>query len=137
MKKLLLFDVDGTICDSGKIISSQMASQLNSLANLDYVLGIVGGGAFNKILYQLDEKVIPEYIFSECGSVYHKFNFNSNNYELININNLRLEPEYPQINQLVKTCLKYISETDYLMYYEQKYSSDMMVQIIEESNILE
>ncbi len=30
-----------------------------------------------------------------------------------------------------------IPDEDYMMYYEQKYSSDMMVQIIEESNILE
>jgi phosphomannomutase len=113
--KLLLFDVDGTICDSGKKITSQMANQLNSLADLGCVLGIVGGGSFGKILYQLDGKVRPEYIFSECGSVFHKFNFNINEYELINLNNLRLEPEYPQINKLVKTCLKYISKTDYLI----------------------
>jgi phosphomannomutase len=115
MIKLLLFDVDGTICDSGKKISSQMADQLNSLAKFGCVLGIVGGGAFNKILYQLDEKVIPEYIFSECGSVFHKLNSNTNEYELINLNNLRLEPEYHKINKLVKTCLKYISETDYMV----------------------
>lgn len=115
MTKLLLFDVDGTICDSGKKISSQMAFQLNSLTNLGYVLGIVGGGTFSKIIYQLDEKVSPEYIFSECGSVFHKFNFDTNDYDLINVNNLRLEPEYLQINKLVKTCLKYISETDYLV----------------------
>lgn len=114
-KKLLLFDVDGTICDSGKKIYNQMSTQLNILESNGYDLGIVGGGAFNKILYQLDNKVLPKYIFSECGSVYHILNPNTNNYDLINMNNLRLEPEYAKINQLVKTCLKYISDTDYLI----------------------
>lgn len=115
MTKLLLFDVDGTICDSGKKISLQMAHQLNFLSNAGYILGIVGGGIFSKIKYQLDNKINPEYIFSECGSVFHKFNFQTTNYDLINMNNLRLEPEYVQINQLIKTCLKYIANTDYLV----------------------
>ena len=115
MKKLLLFDVDGTICDSGKKISSSMSSILNKLVDSNNDIGIVGGGVFNKILYQLDNQIIPEYIFSECGSVFHKFNHQTNEYNLINMNNLRLEPEYIQINHLVKTCLKYIAETNYLI----------------------
>jgi phosphomannomutase len=119
-KNLLLFDVDGTICESGKKISSQIATQLNRLEQNGYELGIVGGGTFNKILYQLDNKVFPKYIFSECGSVYHKLNSLANNtndfhYNLINMNNLRLEPEYLQINKLVKSCLKFISESEYLI----------------------
>lgn len=114
-KKLLLFDVDGTICDSGKKISPPMTNSILNLVDLGYEIGIVGGGAFNKIIYQLDNKINPEYIFSECGSVYHKFNSQTSQYELINVNNLRLEPEYTQINQLVKTCLKYISDMDYLV----------------------
>jgi len=115
MTKLLLFDVDGTICDSGKKISSQMASQLIKLIKIGCEIGIVGGGTFDKIFYQLDNQFNPKYIFSECGSVFHLFNSLTNNYELINKNNLRLEPEYPQINKLVKTCLNYISQTDYLV----------------------
>lgn len=114
-KKLLLFDVDGTICVSGKKITSSMANSITNLVKSDYVIGIVGGGTFSKILYQLDNKVVPKYIFSECGSVFHKLNLKTSQYELINVNNLRLEPEYTQINQLVKTCLKYISHTDYLV----------------------
>ena len=113
--KLLLFDVDGTICDSGKKISVPMALEINNLINIGYVIGIVGGGTFNKIIYQLDNKINPKYIFSECGSVFHMLNSNTNRYELINVNNLRLEPEYLQINKLVKTCLNYISQRDYLI----------------------
>lgn len=114
-KKLLLFDVDGTICDSGKKITSHMANSISNLIKSGCDIGIVGGGSFDKILYQLDNQVVPEFIFSECGSVYHKFNSQKSQYELININNLRLEPEYIQINQLVKTCLRYISEMEYLV----------------------
>lgn len=115
MTKLLLFDVDGTICDSGKKISFQMASQLIKLVEIGCELGIVGGGTFDKIISQLDNKFNPKYIFSECGSVFNLFNSSTNQYELINKNNLRLESEYPQINKLVKTCLNYISHTDYLV----------------------
>ena len=39
----------------------------------------------------------------------------TNQYELVNTNNIRLEPEYPEINKLVKTCLNYISQKDYLI----------------------
>lgn len=114
-KKLLLFDVDGTICDSGKKISLNMSESINKLKSIGCDVGIVGGGLFNKIMYQLDEKILPELVFSECGSVFHQFNFKTNLYDLVNLNNLRLEPEYYQINQLVKTCLKFISQTDYVV----------------------
>ncbi len=91
--KLLLFDVDGTICDSGKKITCQMALQLNKLVQVGCVIGIVGGGTFNKIIYQLDNQIYPKYIFSECGSVFHLFNSEISQYELVNVNNIRLEPE--------------------------------------------
>jgi hydroxymethylpyrimidine pyrophosphatase-like HAD family hydrolase len=61
-KNLLLFDVDGTICDSGKKISSQMIDQLVKMKNNGYDLGIVGGGTFNKIMHQLDNQNIAKYI---------------------------------------------------------------------------
>jgi len=73
-KKLLLFDVNKTICDSGKKITSHMANSIRNLVISGCEIGIVGGGAFNKIIYQLDNQIVPKFIFSECGSVYHKFN---------------------------------------------------------------
>lgn len=112
-KKILLFDVDGTICDSGKQITEEMANSINRLVEQGYEIGIVGGGKFDKILYQLNNKVFPEHIFSECGSVYHLL-YNGV-YELVYKNSLRNEPEYEQINKLVKLALKFISETDYLV----------------------
>lgn len=106
--KILLFDVDGTLCESGKKISTEMANILVELST-HYNIGIVGGGMYEKILYQLDGKIKPLYIFSECGSVYHKFNIQE--YIMIQKNNLRTEKEYIKINLLVKTCLRFISET--------------------------
>ena len=111
--KIYLFDVDGTLCESGKTISTQMAQILNKIVSDGVQIGIVGGGTYEKIIFQLNNMVKPHYIFSECGSVYHKLNLD--NYILINKNNLRLESEYIKINILVKTCLKFISEVDYLV----------------------
>lgn len=114
-KKILLFDVDGTLCESGKIIQSEISNILNKFNNNDTQIGIVGGGTYEKILFQLDNLIRPDYIFSECGSVYHKLNKNTNEYVLVNKNNLRLEPEYVKINQLVKTSLEFISKVNYLV----------------------
>lgn len=117
--KLLLFDVDGTICESGKKITDCVSLKINKLILNGCTVGIVGGGTYEKIIWQLDSKIEPHYIFSECGSVFHKLykdlESNSNYYILLNKNNLRLEKEYSQINKLVKTCLKFISESDYLI----------------------
>ena len=113
--KILLFDVDGTLCESSKIISNEMALMLNKLITNNYEIGIVGGGTFEKIQFQLNNWVSPHYIFSECGSVYYKLDVKSKSYILINKNNLRLEPEYIKINKLIKTCLKFISSVDYLV----------------------
>lgn len=115
MSKIYLFDVDGTICESGKKIAYAMASKINSLTDKNIEVGIVGGGTFEKIIYQLDNLVYPRYIFSECGSVYHILNSDSKSYTLIHKNNIRLEPHYNKINLLVKTCLRFLSEVDYTL----------------------
>ena len=112
MKNLLLFDVDGTICESGQIINLDMVNLLNELQS-KYDIGIVGGGTFDKIIYQLDNKLKPKYIFSECGSVFYLLENNS--YNLIYKNDIREEKEYLMINKLVKLSLEYISKQDYLI----------------------
>jgi phosphomannomutase len=112
---ILLFDVDGTLCESGKKINSSIAKLLNKFISINCIIGIVGGGTYTNINYQLNGLVKPHMIFSECGSVYHKLNKQTNKNDLIYINNLRLEPEYLKINILVKICLKYISQMNYLV----------------------
>jgi phosphomannomutase len=114
--EIFLFDVDGTICESGKKISEEMAFKINKLIiDNSNKIGIVGGGTFEKILFQLDNLVHPHYIFSECGSVYHELNMNKNSYKLIHKNNIRDEPEYKNINILVKICLVFLSQVDYTL----------------------
>ena len=53
MSKLILFDVDGTLTESGKIIHNSMLNKLITLNNKGYDLGIVGGGKLEKILNQI------------------------------------------------------------------------------------
>lgn len=113
--KLLLFDVDGTLCDSGKKITCEMASKLNDIIKNNIQIGIVGGGTYDKIMIQLNNSLYPHYIFSECGSVYHKFDSENKTYILINKNNIRNEAEYKKINILVKICLDFISKVDYII----------------------
>lgn len=71
---LILFDVDGTLCESGKKITQDMYNILKSIkTKYNCVYGIVDGGTINKILYQMDEyKFLFDYIFSECGAMVYK-----------------------------------------------------------------
>jgi len=71
---LILFDVDGTITESGKKITNDMISTLIKVKNeKKCLMGIVGGGNMKKILFQLDgSSHIFDYIFSECGAVIYK-----------------------------------------------------------------
>ena len=70
MKKIFLFDVDGTIVESSKKISNDNAFILNKLKK-NFEIGIVGGGELNKILQQMDNKIYFNHYFTECGSIYN------------------------------------------------------------------
>ena len=71
MKTLLLFDVDNTIVESGKNITSEMITALQLLSK-KYDLGILGGGTFEKIKNQLESSFfIFKHVFTECGCIYH------------------------------------------------------------------
>ena len=69
-KTLLLFDVDGTIAPSGKLMDSSIQYLLLHLPADIFDIGIVGGGTFEKITAQL-QHFKPRYLFTECGSVGH------------------------------------------------------------------
>lgn len=117
MKTLLLFDVDGTLVESGEKIDKEMSDILNKLKDKNYELGIVGGGKLEKILQQLDDKILFKHYFSECGCVYHVNNNITEKLwlEEIYMKNIRYHPEYNNINILIKTTLKYLSEVDYTL----------------------
>lgn len=113
-KEIMLFDVDGTIAESGQIMDNTIAELLNNIKKKNNVeIGIVGGGKFEKILYQLDNKISVEHIFSECGSIYHKLK--ENKYQEIYKKDIRNFKHYDKINILIKIFLKYLSEVDYLL----------------------
>ena len=124
-EKLLLFDVDGTIAQSGQQISLTMETLLIDISR-KYKIGIVGGGKLDKILWQIGEKVVFDHYFTECGCVYHtpsnnnnKNKNNKNNYssklEHKYTKNLREHPLYPKINVLVKTALGFLSQAEYML----------------------
>lgn len=116
-KQLFLFDVDGTITESGQKMNKDHIIYLNSLEqNNNIEIGIVGGGTLNKILWQT-EGVNFDHYFTECGCVYNKYlksNLESSNkLESIYSKDIRSHYLYSKINQLVKVALNYLSQVDY------------------------
>lgn len=106
MKKILLFDVDGTIAESSQKISSEMKSTLLSLREKGYELGIVGGGRYEKIMEQVDGLEL-DHIFAESGCVYYR------QQELVYKKNIRNHKLYPKINLIIKRALLYLANVDY------------------------
>lgn len=69
MKKLFLFDVDGTLAKSTCQLEPPMTELLHHLSELGD-LGIVSGGAYEKLCWQTSEiRQQVRYIFSENGLV--------------------------------------------------------------------
>jgi phosphomannomutase len=112
MKNLVLFDVDGTIAESGQKINDEISILINELKNSNYEIGIVGGGKMEKILEQLDGKISCDHYFSECGCVYFK-SIGNNELSEIYKKNIRHHITYNKINILIKVALKFLSEVDY------------------------
>ena len=115
-KILFLFDVDGTLTESGSIITDSMKNKLKVLINNDNVhLGIVGGGKLDKILYQMGDHLYFRHYFTECGCVYNKNEEYPLNIKLSQVycKDIRKHKLYPYINILIKKTLKYLSEVEY------------------------
>lgn len=105
--KLFLFDVDGTLTESGQKINDNVKNTLEQLKSKNNTeIGIVGGGKYDKIKEQLNGLSVT-HLFSENGCIYHK-----NDIQIYK-KNIRFHPIYPKINLLIKTALKFISEVDY------------------------
>lgn len=111
MRKLILFDIDGTIAESSQSVSPKMISKINEKIEAGYDIGIVGGGTFEKASSQLGTLKITHY-FTECGCVYHTRNSYGSIYNVYK-KNIRQHDLYPQINLLVKEALKFIAKVDY------------------------
>ena len=115
MKKIFLFDLDGTLAESAQIINDDMIKQLDILKKNSHEIGIVGGGDFIKMSKQINNKITFDHIFSECGSVYYRYNNIIHEYELIYKNNITDHSEYYHIDRLVKKTLEFLSHVDYTL----------------------
>ncbi len=106
-RKLLLFDVDGTLTESSKKIDAEMLDILHQLKGESIDLGVVGGGTFAKIQSQLD--FFPfDYFFSDCGSTFHLKNKTTGEYEF-QYQNILLEHElYMSMTPLIRKSLLFI-----------------------------
>ena len=105
--ELLLFDVDGTLTQPRKRITSCMESILN-IMKAKYMLGIVSGSDLNKIKEQLGDNIFDQcdYIFSENGLVAHKGKSLIGNQSIVDyLGDLN-------IKKFINFCLKYLSELD-------------------------
>jgi len=108
-KNIILFDVDGTLVESGdKIYDENRYNLLNKLKD-KYEIGIVGGGSLEKIVKQLDyNKIQFDHYFTECGCMYYDSNLNN-----IYSKNIREHYLYDKINIIIKKALQFISTVTY------------------------
>lgn len=110
---LYLFDVDGTIAESGEQITDKMKDILLKIGSYNEI-GIVGGGKLDKILWQLRDVKFKHY-FTECGCIYNKYYNNSDTYIEIYKKNIREHPLYNEINKLIKIALQFLSNVEYTL----------------------
>ena len=104
--KLLLFDVDGTICESGEKIDDNIAKTLLNLKNR-YILGLVSGGGYKKICIQIPNLWdIFEYVFTENGIISYQ------NGKIISENNIRDKLGMKTITHINEVLTNYIAHTD-------------------------
>jgi len=121
MKSLLLFDVDGTIAESGSEIDKDIYDILKNIDTSSYDLGIVGGGVYDKIKTQIKDLSF-QYIFSECGSVYHykeekKYENSFVNHELFPYLHLFIKKSFEWIQKILKEASgHYIDIRNGLLY---------------------
>ena len=74
-KKIILFDVDGTLTESTMVIKDEMINTLKAVKK-NHDLAIVSGGTFSKLKSQIQEKNLDlfNYIFAENGTTCVKNN---------------------------------------------------------------
>jgi len=112
MRRILLFDIDGTIAESSKSVGPEMKTAIRKKVVEGWDVGIVGGGKLDKALSQLGDLEMNHYM-TECGCVYHRGR--ERELELIHIRSIREHPLYTKINVLIKKALYYLSQVDYTL----------------------
>lgn len=114
-KKLLLFDIDGTLVHSGEKISAEMISVIENLSKLKNIdLGLVGGGTLDKIKWQMDTAVdYFKYIFAECGAIV------SVSGKVVKEKNMIDFCDRTNLNAVIKEALRLISEMPIIYHGNQ------------------
>jgi phosphomannomutase len=108
----MIFDIDGTIAESGKPISAHVYYLLKTLKEkTGSELAICGGGTFEKATNQIGDLSLFDHIFSECGCVYYKRS--DDGLYCLCEKNIRTHPLFDQINVLIKHSMKFIANLDY------------------------
>jgi phosphomannomutase len=104
-KKLLLFDIDGTLTLARGKITPEMKKHLLKLKE-KFSIGVVGGSDFTKAREQLGEDILEtfDYVFSENGLVHYKDGL------LIHKKSLLDYLSQEKLNIFISYVLKYISE---------------------------
>ena len=109
-KDLILFDIDGTLTESRKIIEKDMINTLHKLyQKKDFLdIGFVGGSDLSKQIEQLGEENFGlfKWRFSENGLMSYKDN------ELIHKKSIIDELGEEKYKKLINICLLVLSETN-------------------------
>lgn len=69
-KKMLIFDMDNTLCDSCQPISDEMKNLLEKLSN-HYIITVIGGSTYEEICKQVIERLTcnSAYVLSNSGTM--------------------------------------------------------------------
>jgi phosphomannomutase len=99
----IIFDIDGTLTESGKQITDDMLELLVKLKS-KYKLILVGGGNYEKIIWQMKNNYqLFDSIFSNCGSELYQDN------KLVKRKNITESCDRKLLNELIRICLKEIA----------------------------
>lgn len=108
-KTLLLFDIDGTLTESRKVIKENMVSCLKKAASFKEIdIATVGGSDLPKAQEQLQSAIdLLKFVFTENGLVYL-----DEKKELHKVDKISTYLGYDKLKEFVNFCLKYICELD-------------------------
>ena len=108
-KTLLLFDIDGTLTESRKVIKENMVSCLKKAASFKEIdIATVGGSDLPKAQEQLQSAIdLLKFVFTENGLVYL-----DEKKELHKVDKISTYLGYDKLKEFVNFCLKSICELD-------------------------
>ncbi len=108
-KTLLLFDIDGTLTESRKLIKENMIECLKKASSYEDIdIATVGGSDLPKAQEQLQSAIdLLKFTFTENGLVYL-----DEKKQLHKVNRISNFLGYDKLKEFVNFCLKYIADLD-------------------------